>query len=117
MIGREMTQRAALIRALADDLNWMTSQTIADETPDDLREISVHMTDIICEMLGCLGRREYVKGMELHKVYQETNVKIMKYCSACMEANGKGADITDDHRDSSKMPRSPHGDSSYGSGD
>lgn len=117
MIGREMTQRAALIRALADDLNWMTSQTIADETPDDLREISVHMTDIICEMLGCLGRREYVKGMELHKVYQETNVKIMKYCLACMEAGGDGADITEDHCDSSKMPRSPHGDSYYGSGD
>ena len=117
MIGREMTQRAALIRALADDLNWMTSQTIADETPDDLREISVHMTDIICEMLGCLGRREYVKGMELHKVYQETNVKIMKYCLACMEADGNGADITEDHCDLSKMPRSPHGDSSYGSGD
>lgn len=103
MIGRGMTQRAALIRALADDLNWMTSQTIADETPDDLREISVHMTDIICEMLGCLGRREYVKGMELHKVYQETNVKIMKYCLACMEANGNGADIIENHGDSPKF--------------
>ena len=117
MIGREMTQRAALIRALADDLNWMTSQTIADETPDDLREISVHMTDIICEMLGCLGRREYVKGMELHKVYQETNVKIMKYCIACVEANGKGADITEDHCDSSKTSGSSTGNSSYGSDD
>ena len=92
-----MTQRAALIRALASRLNLMTSQTIADETPDDLREISVHMTDIICEMLGCLGRREYVKGMELHKVYQETNVKIMKYCIARVEANGNGADIIEDH--------------------
>ena len=103
MIDREMTQRAALIRTLADDLNWMTSQTIADETPDDLREISVHMTDIICEMLGCLGRREYVKGMELHKVYQETNVKIMKYCIACVEANGNGEDITENHGDSPKF--------------
>ena len=117
MVKPELIKRAALIRALADDLNWMTSQTIADETPDDLREISVHMTDIICEMLGCLGRREYVKGMELHKVYQETNVKIMKYCTACMEANGKGADITEDHCDLSEMPRSSRGDSSYGSDD
>lgn len=117
MIDREMTQRAALIRALAEDLDWMTSQTIADETPDDLRKISIHMTDIICEMLGCLGRREYVKGMELHKVYQETNVKIMKYCLACMEADGTRVDITEDHCDSSKMPRSPRGDSSYGSDD
>ena len=103
MVKPELIKRAALIRALADDLNWMTSQTIADETPDDLREISVHMTDIICEMLGCLGRREYVKGMELHKVYQETNVKIMKYWLACMEAGGEGADITENHGDSPKF--------------
>ena len=103
MVKPELIKRAALIRALADDLNWMTSQTIADETPDDLREISVHMTDIICEMLGCLGRREYVKGMELYKVYQETNVKIMKYCIACVEANGNGADITENHGDSPKF--------------
>ena len=117
MIGREMTQRAALIRALADDLNWMTSQTISDETPEDLREISVQMTDIICEMIGCLGRREYVKGMALHEVYKETNVKIMKYCLACMEADGTRVDITEDHCDSSKTPSSSHGDSSYGSDD
>ena len=103
MVKPELIKRAALIRALADDLNWMTSQTIADETLDDLREISVHMTDIICEMLGCLGRREYVKGMELHKVYQETNVKIMKYCLACMEADGTRADITENHGDSPKF--------------
>lgn len=117
MIDREMTQRAALIRALVEDLDWMTSQTIADETPDDLRKISIHMTDIICEMLGCLGRREYVKGMELHKVYQETNVKIMKYCLACMEADGTRVDITEDHGDLSNTQGSPHGDSSYGSDD
>ena len=117
MIGHEMKHRAELIRILVDDLDWMTSQTIADETPEDLREISVHVTDIICEMLGCLGRREYEKGLKLYAVYKETNLKTLEYCLACMEAGGNGANITDDHCDSSKMPRSPHGHSSYGSDD
>jgi hypothetical protein len=117
MVKPELKKRAALIGSLATDLDWMTSQTISDETPEDLREISVQMTDIICEMIGCLGRREYVKGMALHEIYRETNVKIMKYCLACMEADGTRVDITEDHCDSSKMPRSPHGDSSYGSDD
>ena len=89
MIDRETTQRAAMIRSLADKLDWMASQTIADETNEDLREISVHMTDMICEMLGCLGRREYVKAAALREVYKETNIKIMKYCVACVEDGGE----------------------------
>ena len=40
MVKPELIKRAALIRALADDLNWMTSQTIADETPDDHCDLS-----------------------------------------------------------------------------
>lgn len=61
---KRMTTMIAMTKALGKVLTILADPTLTEEEA----AINWHHAEMLCEILGLLGRREYVKAMEVHKL-------------------------------------------------
>ena len=83
-----MTTMSGMTDALTKVLTILADPTLTDAEV----AINWHHAEMICEILGLLGRREYVKAMEVHKLLAKS-----------VDAAHMYFDTTENHDDSPKF--------------